>query len=226
MASERPVSIPLGRRAAIAGDLAVPRSPSGLVIFAHGSGSTRRSARNRLVAAVLQQSGLATLLIDLLVEHEDTDDDGPSHPKWDIDLLSTRLARAEQWTRPDPVLGRLPVGYFGASTGAAAALAAAARRPPRLGAVVSRGGRPDLALDQLGDVEAPTLLIVGGRDTQVLELNRRAVAAMRAEVRLEVIEGATHLFPETGAIEQVAQLAANWFTERLTAAVFETKARS
>ena len=217
MATERPVSIPLESRATIVGDLAVPDVPAGLVIFAHGSGSSRRSPRNRAVAGFLNAAGFATLLIDLLVEDEDSDDGGPRHPKWDIEMLSKRLAQTEEWTAADPELGSLRVGYFGASTGAAAALAAAARRPDRIGAVVSRGGRPDLAGDQLRSVQAPTLLIVGSRDREVLELNQQAAGRMKTEVRLEVIPGATHLFPEPGALEQVAQLAADWFAARLRA---------
>jgi pimeloyl-ACP methyl ester carboxylesterase len=165
----------------------------------------------------LNAAGFATLLIDLLVEDEDSDDGGPRHPKWDIEMLSKRLAQTEEWTAADPALGSLHVGYFGASTGAAAALAAAARRPDRIGAVVSRGGRPDLAGDQLRSVQAPTLLIVGSRDREVLELNQQAAGRMKTDVRLEVIPGATHLFPEPGALEQVAQLAADWFAARLRA---------
>jgi pimeloyl-ACP methyl ester carboxylesterase len=193
----------------------VPDSPFGLVIFAHGSGSSRRSLRNRAVGEFLNESGLATLLIDLLVADEDADDGGPRHPKWDIELLSTRLVQAREWTAAQPELTALPVGYFGASTGAAAALVAAAREPDRIGAVVSRGGRPDLAGDHLRAVRAPTLLIVGSRDTQVLELNKSAAAKMKCEVRIAVIPGATHLFPEPGTLEQVAHLAADWFASHL-----------
>src|SRR4051794_18576486 len=207
MDTERSIRIPIESSATVIGDLRVPEAAQGLVIFAHGSGSGRRSPRNREVAQVLNDAGLATLLIDLLVEDEDVDDGGARHPKWDIEMLSKRLAQTREWTADDPELAPLPVGYFGASTGAAAALAGAARESDLIHAVVSRGGRPDLAGDQLRSVKAPTLLIVGSRDAQVLDLNRRAAAAMRAEVRLEVIEGATHLFPETGAMEQVAQLA-------------------
>jgi putative phosphoribosyl transferase len=217
MATERPVSIPLESRATILGDLAVPETPAGLVIFAHGSGSSRRSPRNRAVAGFLNDAGFATLLIDLLVEDEDSDDGSPRHPKWDIEMLSKRLAQTEEWTAADPELGPLRVGYFGASTGAAAALAAAARRPDRVAAVVSRGGRPDLAGEQLRSVQAPTLLIVGSRDSHVLELNQQAAGRMKTDVRLAVIPGATHLFPEPGALEQVAQLAADWFAAHLRA---------
>jgi putative phosphoribosyl transferase len=215
MATEQAVRIPAESRATVLGDLKVPDSPIGLVIFAHGSGSSRRSPRNRAVAEFLNESGLATLLIDLLVADEDADDGGPRHPKWDIEMLSKRLAQARDWTAAQPELAALPVGYFGASTGAAAALVAAAREPDRIGAVVSRGGRPDLAGDQLRAVRAPTLLIVGSRDTQVVELNQSAAAKMKGEVRIAVIPGATHLFPEPGALEHVAQLAAGWFSSHL-----------
>jgi putative phosphoribosyl transferase len=218
MASERPVKIPIESSATIVGDLRVPDTAVGLVIFAHGSDSGRHSPRNRAVAESLNEAGLATLLIDLLVEDEDTDDDGPRHPKWDIEMLSKRLAQTQEWTADDPELGDLPVGYFGASTGAGAALAAAARDPERIAAVVSRGGRPDLAGDQLRRVKAPTLLIVGSRDTQVLELNQQAAGRMTNEVRIAVVPGATHLFPEPGALSQVAQLASDWFTTHMTAA--------
>jgi putative phosphoribosyl transferase len=218
MASERPVKIPIESSATIVGDLRVPDIAVGLVIFAHGSDSGRHSPRNRAVAESLNEAGLATLLIDLLVEDEDTDDDGPRHPKWDIEMLSKRLAQTQEWTADDPELGDLPVGYFGASTGAGAALAAAARDPERIAAVVSRGGRPDLAGDQLRRVKAPTLLIVGSRDTQVLELNQQAAGRMTNEVRIAVVPGATHLFPEPGALSQVAQLASDWFTTHMTAA--------
>jgi pimeloyl-ACP methyl ester carboxylesterase len=204
----------------------LPEAPTGLVIFAHGSGSSRRSARNRAVAEFLNESSLATLLIDLLAEDEDADDGGPSHPKWDIELLSGRLAKARQWIAAAPELGELPVGYFGASTGAAAALAAAAREPDRIHAVVSRGGRPDLAGDRLGSVTAPTLLIVGGRDTHVLDLNRHAASVMQTEVGLAVVPNATHLFPEPGALAQVAQLALDWFASHLRTGDPETTGRS
>ena len=215
MATEQAVRIPTESRGTVLGDLRVPDSPFGLVIFADGSGSSRRSLRNRAVAEFLNESGLATLLIDLLVADEDADDGGPRHPKWDIELLSTRLVQAREWTAAQPELTALPVGYFGASTGAAAALVAAAREPDRIGAVVSRGGRPDLAGDHLCAVRAPTLLIVGSRDTQVLELNKSAAAKMKCEVRIAVIPGATHLFPEPGTLEQVAHLAADWFASHL-----------
>jgi len=189
------------------GTLTVPAGARGVVLFAHGSGSSRHSPRNRAVAAALQQDGLATLLFDLLTPEEDADRDRV----FDIPLLGRRLAAATAWLRRSPAgVGRLPVGYFGASTGAGAALWAAAA-DPAVAAVVSRGGRPDLAASRLGQVEAPTLLIVGGRDPVVLDLNREAQAAMRAECRLEVVPGATHLFAEPGTLEQVARLAGDWF---------------
>jgi putative phosphoribosyl transferase len=218
MASERPVKIPIESSATIVGDLRLPDAAVGLVIFAHGTDSGRHSPRNRAVAEYLNDAGLATLLIDLLVEDEDTEDNGPRHPKWDIEMLSKRLAQTKEWTADDPQLGQLPVGYFGASTGAGAALAAAARDPDRIVAVVSRGGRPDLAGEQLRRVKAPTLLIIGSRDTQVLELNQQAAGKITNEVRIAVVPGATHLFPEPGALSQVAQLAADWFTSHMTAA--------
>jgi dienelactone hydrolase len=189
------------------GTLTVPAGARGVVLFAHGSGSSRHSPRNRAVAAALQQDGLATLLFDLLTPEEDAD----RERVFDIPLLGRRLVAATAWLRRSPAgVGRLPIGYFGASTGAGAALWAAAG-DPAVAAVVSRGGRPDLAAPRLGQVEAPTLLIVGGRDPVVLDLNREAQAAMRAECRLEVVPGATHLFAEPGTLEQVARLAGDWF---------------
>jgi putative phosphoribosyl transferase len=191
----------------LAGDLAVPAHPSGLVIFAHGSGSSRLSPRNREVAATLNDAGLATLLIDLL-----TDDEGDRRELvFDIPLLARRLEGATRWAIAEPDTRGLPIGYFGASTGAAAALRAAAAARDVVQAVVSRGGRPDLAADRLPYVTAATLLLVGGRDREVLGLNRRAAAMLRCPHRLEVIEGAGHLFSEPGTLERVAQLAAEWF---------------
>lgn len=197
----------------LAGNLAVPAGAAGVVLFAHGSGSSRHSPRNRAVAATLQRAPLATLLLDLLSPGEDAD----RAAVFDIPLLAGRLAAATAWLREArPRVGGLPIGYFGASTGAAAALWAAAD-DPRIGAVVSRGGRPDLAAPRLGQVRAPTLLIVGGDDRLVLDLNREAQAAMAAECRLDVIPGATHLFEEPGALEQVAGLARDWFLRYLPA---------
>ncbi|WP_405531232.1 phosphoribosyltransferase family protein [Streptomyces avidinii] len=190
------------------GDLALPEGAGAVVVFAHGSGSSRHSPRNRSVAAELNRAGLGTLLLDLLTPAEETD---RAHV-FDVETLAGRLADATAWLR-----GRvsLPIGWFGASTGAAAALWAAAT-DPEVGAVVSRGGRPDLAGPRLAAVRAPTLLIVGGRDTTVLDLNRRARSELRCENRLEVVPGATHLFDEPGTLEEVAVLARDWFTRHLT----------
>ena len=196
------------------GDLGLPSRARGVVLFAHGSGSSRHSPRNRAVARTLRQSGLATLLIDLLTRDEESEDAATGHLRFDIGLLARRLVAVTDWLHGEPATGRLPVGYFGASTGGGAALAAAAERP-EIFAVVSRGGRPDLAGPALERVTAPTLLIVGGDDVPVLEMNRSAAARMRAEVRIEVVPGATHLFEEPGALEVVAALAARWFDDHL-----------
>ncbi len=194
-------------------DLALPERPSGLVVFAHGSGSSRRSPRNRMVAGVLQRAGLATLLFDLLTPLEALDRSNV----FDIGLLARRLLEAIGWVQERSELATLPLGCFGASTGAAAALVAAAEEP-LVRAVVSRGGRPDLAGEAIGRVKAPTLLIVGGRDEPVLELNRAAARRLLAPHRLVVVPGATHLFEEPGALEQVATLARDWFLEHLHSA--------
>lgn len=196
---------------ALPGDLVVPTDARGLVLFAHGSGSSRHSVRNRWVAGSLQQHGLATLLLDLLTEAEAQD----RRKVFDIALLSRRITDAMQWVAQRPDLAHLKLGLFGASTGAAAALVAAAQKPSRIAAVVSRGGRPDLALAVLAQVQAPTLLIVGGRDTEVLALNRQALRALPSEKRLEVVPGATHLFEEPGTLESVAVLATEWFRRHL-----------
>jgi pimeloyl-ACP methyl ester carboxylesterase len=187
----------------------------GVVLFAHGSGSSRHSTRNRYVAAQLQAAGLATLLIDLLTLEEEAVDQHTAHLRFDIPLLAERLVAATRWLGEDPSTRSLSVGYFGASTGAAAALVAAATIPERVGAVVSRGGRPDLADEALPRVSAPTLLIVGGRDLAVLDLNRIAMARMTAVTRLEIVPGATHLFEEAGTLEVVAHLARDWFLRYL-----------
>ena len=194
------------------GDLAVPESAIGMVVFAHGSGSSRRSPRSVRVAERLQADGLGTLLFDLL-----TDDEAGDRGKvFDIALLARRLEGAAGWLRGDPDAARqLPMAFFGASTGAAAALVAAAHLGSDLASVVSRGGRPDLAGDALEAVTAPTLLIVGGADLQVLELNRLAQGHLRCETQLEIVPGATHLFEEPGALERVAELAATWFTDHV-----------
>ena len=193
----------------IAGDLVVPAEARGLVVFAHGSGSSRHSPRNRQVAAVLQQTGLATLLIDLLTPKEESQDDRDGRLRFDISFLAGRLQRVTAWAPGDRGLAGLALGYFGASTGAAAALVAAAKTPA-VKAVVSRGGRPDLAGDALPRVKAPTLLIVGGGDLQVLELNEQARRRMTAPVSLEIVPGATHLFEEAGALARVSELAASF----------------
>ncbi len=197
------------------GDLVVPGGATGMVLFAHGSGSSRHSPRNRFVATTLQQSGLATLLIDLLTPEEE-DVDVSSHAlRFDIDLLAKRLIGATDWIYRSPEISHLTLDYFGASTGAAAALVAAAERPELVRAVVSRGGRPDLAGQALGRVQAPTLLIVGGADYVVLELNQQAARLLQAERQVRIVPGATHLFEEPGALEQVAKLAADWFGDHL-----------
>ena len=199
------------RGVALRGTLSVPDRSRGLVIFAHGSGSSRFSPRNRFVAHVLDEAGLATLLLDLLSAEEHVRDTVTVGYRFDIALLAERLDDAIAWAAAERSLHPLPVGLFGASTGAAAALIAAAGRPGRIKAVVSRGGRPDLAGQALQDVHAPTLLIVGGLDSEVIGLNERAAARMHCEYRLAVVPGATHLFEEPGALEKVADLAAGWF---------------
>ena len=216
-ATVRAVQIPAGR-VELAGDLVVPAGALALVIFAHGSGSSRFSPRNRFVAGVLNQAGFATLLFDLLTAAEENLDRYSGQYRFDIPLLAARLEAATVWARGEPELATLKVGYFGASTGAAAALIAAANRPEEVGAIVSRGGRPDLAADFLDRVRAPTLLIVGGNDPVVLELNRQALRKLRCEARLEVVPGAGHLFEEPGALERVAELARDWFKLHLAGA--------
>jgi putative phosphoribosyl transferase len=198
---------PLG----LGGQLTVPDRATGIVVFAHGSGSSRHSPRNRYVAGVLNQAGLATLLFDLLTAAEEHDRTNV----FDIDLLACRLVDVTGWLATRPEVSGLPVGYFGASTGAAAALWAAAEPANEIAAVVSRGGRPDLASPRLAAVAAPTLLIVGGRDDVVLDLNRQAYARLRCERRLEVVPGATHLFEEPGTLQAAAQLARDWFSDHL-----------
>jgi pimeloyl-ACP methyl ester carboxylesterase len=202
-------------RVTLEGDLQIPEGAVGVVLFAHGSGSSRHSTRNRYVAGQLQAAGLATLLIDLLTLEEEAVDQHTAHLRFDIPLLAERLVAATRWLGEDPSTRSLSVGYFGASTGAAAALVAAATIPERVGAVVSRGGRPDLADEALPRVTAPTLLIVGGRDLAVLDLNRIAMARMTAVTRLEIVPGATHLFEEAGTLEIVAHLARDWFLRYL-----------
>ncbi|HLV80545.1 MAG TPA: dienelactone hydrolase family protein [Chthonomonadaceae bacterium] len=215
---EQPVRIPW-QGLFLDGDLSIPQEARGTVLFAHGSGSSRHSPRNRYVAQVLQKAGLATLLMDLLTEEEEAVDLNTRQLRFDIDLLAQRLMSAVDWLGQQEPLRLQPLGAFGASTGAAAALIAAAARPDRVAAVVSRGGRPDLAGAALPRVHAPTLLIVGGNDFQVIPLNRQALAQLGTEEsRMEIVPEATHLFEEPGALEAVARLAARWFTRYLVPA--------
>ncbi|MEU9351923.1 dienelactone hydrolase family protein [Streptomyces griseoloalbus] len=208
------VTVPSGG-VVLPGDLDLPAGARGMVLFAHGSGSSRFSPRNRAVATALRGAGFGTLLLDLLTEEEDREDEATGRHRFDIDLLAGRLAHAVDWLGQRPDTADLAVGLFGASTGAAAALVAAAERPRRVSAVVSRGGRPDLAGDALALVACPVLLVVGGDDETVLGLNRQAADRLSAVHHVHVVPGATHLFPEPGALEQVADLAAGWFREHL-----------
>ena len=193
------------------GALVIPREARGVVLFAHGSGSSRHSPRNNFVAEVLQSAGMGTLLMDLLTPREDA----TYETRFDIDFLTQRLERATQWLMEQPQSKSLDIGYFGASTGAAAALQAAATYGQSIGAVVSRGGRPDLAMSALGNVQSPTLLIVGGLDDIVIDLNRQAYEKIKAEKHLAIVPGATHLFEEPGTLQEVAHLAADWFKRYL-----------
>jgi putative phosphoribosyl transferase len=213
-ATPRPVRLDLPG-VALNGDLSLPAEVHGLVVFAHGSGSSRLSARNRAVAESLQHRHLATLLLDLLTEHEDAVDARTAEFRFDISLLGERVVAALDWAQMQPPTSSLPLGLFGASTGAAAALIAATQRPAFVRAVVSRGGRPDLAEASLEQVAAPTLLIVGGLDHIVIDLNRQALAQLHAPKELQIVPGATHLFVEPGALHRVAQLAGDWFTRYL-----------
>lgn len=211
--SSEVVRIPAGA-AELDGDLDVPDGASGVVVFAHGSGSSRHSPRNRQVAAALQEAGLATLLMDLLTSAEEEVDARTRELRFDIGLLAGRLVAATDWVGAHPDTAGMRVGYFGASTGAGCALVAAVERPD-VAAVVSRGGRPDLAGAALAEVRTPTLLIVGGADEAVIEMNRDALGRMTAPAELEIVAGASHLFSEPGALEQVAELAGQWFTRHL-----------
>jgi putative phosphoribosyl transferase len=210
------VDVPAGG-VTLEGDLTVPDAPRGVVLFAHGSGSSRFSSRNRHVASELSSAGFATLLMDLLTRDEEAVDHFTTHLRFDIPLLAARLAETVGWLGTHPATRGLRVGLFGASTGGGAALMTAASLPDRVAAVVSRGGRPDLAAGALPRVQAPTLLIVGGKDAPVIELNRDARRRMdpALEVRLEVVPGASHLFEERGALEEVSRLATGWFREHL-----------
>ena len=198
-------------------DLALPANATGVVLFAHGSGSSRFSRRNQAVARKLQDAGFATLLLDLLTAEEENAEARTGHFRFDIELLSLRLAAATDWVVAQGDLDGLPIGYFGASTGAAAAIVAAAMLPQVVGAVVSRGGRPDLAGSALEDLRAPTLLIVGGFDSVVIDLNHEALRRLRCTARLEIVHRAGHLFEESGALEKVSDLARQWFGEYLVA---------
>ena len=214
----QPVAVQIkAGRILIEGDLTIPLTAGGLIVFAHGSGSSRFSRRNRYVAQILQGGGFATLLLDLLTREEEAIDEQTREYRFDVDRLGHRVVAAIDWTASDPTVAPLSIACFGASTGAAAALIAAAERPEVVRAVISRGGRPDLAGYALPKVQAPTLLIVGGDDEPVIELNRAAMRRMRAPVQLEVVPGATHLFEEAGALQFVSQLALNWCTKHLKA---------
>ena len=208
------VQIPAGR-AVLSGNLTIPENPMALVLFAHGSGSSRHSPRNQFVARTLNGAGLGTLLFDLLTPEEEELDIYTREHRFNISLLAERLVHATKWACQQEETRYLHIGYFGSSTGGAAVLVAAAEIPQDIGAIVSRGGRPDLAGDALSRVQAPTLLIVGGNDDVVIELNEMARDQMCCEVKLEIIPGATHLFEEPGALEQVAKLASDWFSLHL-----------
>ena len=212
--AEQMVEIPVGA-VVLHGDLRIPPRPVGLVIFAHGSGSSRFSARNRQVAESLHSRGFATLLLDLLTPEEESVDLYTTQYRFDVARLGTRVAAAAEWAKTVPEVCELPIGLFGASTGAAAALIAAAERPNLVAAVVSRGGRPDLAGEALHRVSTPTLLIVGSADHPVIELNRKAMRRMPAEVDLQIVAGATHLFEQPGTLEEVERLAGDWFEQYL-----------
>lgn len=208
------VRIPAGA-ATLGGNITVPSNAGGIVLFVHGSGSSRHSPRNRFVAQTLNNAGLATLLFDLLTPEEEAVDIRTAHLRFDIALLAERLGLATDWISQEQAVRNLRIGYFGSSTGGGAALVAAAARPESARAIVSRGGRPDLAGAALPKVRAPTLLIVGGADDVVIEMNREAIDRMRCEVKLELVPNATHLFEEPGALERVAHLASEWFRRHL-----------
>jgi putative phosphoribosyl transferase len=208
------VKIPAGR-AVLSGNLGLPKDASAIVLFAHGSGSSRHSPRNQFVSRTLNDAGLATLLFDLLTQDEEAIDMQTRELRFNINLLAERLVHATKWAKQQPQTRDLRIGYFGSSTGGAAALVAAVDVPQDVGAVVSRGGRPDLAGEALPKVQAATLLIVGGNDDVVIELNEQARDRMQCEVKLEIVPGATHLFEEPGTLEKVAQLASDWFVKHI-----------
>ncbi len=210
-AKENLVRIPIKGKGELEGDLQIPPGAKGIVVFAHGSGSSRHSPRNRFVAEVLQKGGLGTLLIDLLTPEEGAADEMTAALRFDIDLLTDRLCLVTKWLQSSKEAINLKIGFFGASTGAAAALCAAAEIKKGIAAVVSRGGRPDLAIGSLKDVEAPTLLIVGGYDVPVIGMNEQAYAHLKSEKKMVIVPKATHLFEEEGTLEEVARLALEWF---------------
>ena len=216
----REVLIPSGK-VKLEGELNVPAGANGIVLFAHGSGSSRHSPRNKYVARALRDSDIGTLLFDLLTQEEEEEEKYTRHLRFDIGLLTRRLIDATNWIKTQADIASLPIGYFGSSTGAAAALVAAAGLGDRVAVVVSRGGRPDLAGVSLPEVKASTLLIVGGRDEQVISLNWDAYRQLRCDKRVEIVDRATHLFEEPGALEEVARLAADWFKKH-----FELEARA
>jgi dienelactone hydrolase len=213
-AVEQPTTVTVGPEV-LEGTLGVPPGARGVVVFAHGSGSSRHSPRNRHVASVLREHGIATLLADLLTAHEEAVDAQTGHLRFDIAFLADRLAAVTDWLMQRPEVRNLTLGYFGASTGAAAALVVAGNRPESVRAIVSRGGRPDLAGPALSRVRAPTLLIVGGNDVPVIRLNQEAMQHLQCEQELAIVPGATHLFEEPGTLEEVARLAAGWFARHL-----------
>jgi len=216
---DQTIYIPSGR-VKLEGELKLPRGATGIVLFAHGSGSSRHSPRNQYVAKVIREAGVGTLLFDLLTKEEEAIDAYTGELRFDIDFLGRRLVDATNWVTSEPATQHLRIGYFGASTGAAAALVAAVELSNIIAAVVSRGGRPDLAGNALGKVKAPTLLIVGGNDDVVIQLNREARAKLGCEKELKIVPGATHLFEEPGTLEQVAKLASDWFRSKLQPAAF------
>lgn len=216
MLEKTEIQIPISA-ANLRGDLVVPKNPEGIVLFAHGSGSSRHSPRNRFVAQVLNQAGFGTLLMDLLTEKEEEEDQWRGHLRFDVKMLAKRLIPATDWLSRHPQTQNLKIGYFGASTGSAAALIAAPERSAIVKAVVSRGGRPDMADEVLSRIHVPTLLIVGGDDTEVIQLNKEAFERIPThEKKLEIVPGATHLFEEPGTLEEVARLATQWFSRHLT----------
>lgn len=220
LTKENLIRVSIGKKGALEGDLQIPLGAKGIVVFAHGSGSSRHSPRNRFVAAILQKGGLATLLIDLLTPEEERVDDATSRLRFDIDLLTDRLCQIAHWLKNAKEAKGLPIGFFGASTGAAAALCAAAEIKQGIAAVVSRGGRPDLAKKSLAEVDAATLLIVGGDDEPVIGMNEDAYSHLKCEKKMVIVPRATHLFEEPGALEEVARLALDWFLSHFAKKTF------